>query len=171
MNVMREDGFDETEVQRAAAIRNRLNAATMLCLTDENAAIEQLKKSSKEIRSVKNEKWFASAAFPDSLYIGCPEKAVMELLFKDPVEIWKKVKVPVYLVWGDKDIVVPVEKRGVIIETLKQAGNLYITSIVVPNVNHFITMVNDSGAWDFPREPKNYFGDMADWVLHLNFGA
>ncbi len=171
MNVMRQDGFDEGAVQWAAAIRNRLNAATKLCLKNENAAIEQLKRSSKEIKSVKNEKWFVSAAFPDSLYIGCPEKSVMELLFKDPVEIWDKVKVPVYLVWGDKDIVVPVEKRGIILETLKQAGNYSITSLVLPNVDHFITMVNNTGTWDFPREPENYFGDMADWVVRLDKGS
>ncbi len=167
MNVMREDGFDEAEVQLAAAIRTRLNAATKLCQTDEHAAIEQLKNSSTEIMSVKNEKWFTSAAFPDSLYIGCPEKGVMELLFKDPIEIWAKVKVPVYLIWGGKDIVVPVEKRRIIIETLKQAGNPSVTALVVPNVDHSITMINATGAWDFPREPKKYFSDMADWIKSL----
>jgi pimeloyl-ACP methyl ester carboxylesterase len=166
-NVMRKDGFNETDVRRAAAIRIRLNAATELCQTDQSAAIEQLKKSGEEIRSVKNERWFASAALPDSLFIGCPEKAVMELLFKDPAEIWEKVKVPAYLVWGDKDIVVPVEKRGIIIDALTRAGNPLVTAVVVPNVDHFITMTNDSGIWDFPREPKNYFGDMAEWVKRL----
>lgn len=170
MNVMRQEGYNETEVLRAAAIRRRMNDATKLCATDQNAAIEALKRSSSEIRTVRQEKWFGSAALPESLHIGCPEKLMMELLFTNPSEIWNKVKIPTYLVWGERDIVVPVDKHTTIVETLKESGNHSVTVKLIPNVNHSITIVNSSGEWDFPREPPNYFGDMADWVNSLSSG-
>jgi hypothetical protein len=70
-------------------------------------------------------------------------------------------------VWGDRDIVVPVEKRHIIVETLEQSGNRSVTSKLIPNVDHSITFINTSGEWDFPREPRNYFSDMAEWVKGL----
>jgi uncharacterized protein len=163
-NIMRQDGYDLPAIEKAAAIRKKLNQATFLCYSDPAEAEQALQKLAKELRSYKKERWFESAALPDSLSVRCPENSVMELLFKDPLEIWKKVKVPVYLVWGEEDEVVPVKKGISIVETLKRSGNGGVTAKWIPGVDHSIMKVNKTGAWDFPREPATYFTAMAEWI-------
>ena len=167
MNVMRQEGFDETVIKKAAGIRQRLNAATKLCYTDSVQAIEIMQKSVKEIAAVKSEPWFAASALPENLDPGCPTISQMELLFREPSEIWEKVKVPVYAVWGKKDIVVPVEKISVITDALKRAGNNRIFTKVIPDTDHTFLITKENDEWDFPRDSPGYFTDMADWVNHI----
>lgn len=163
--VMRQEGFDEAAIQKAAGLRERLNAATKLCFTDTAKAREEVIKSSIEIAAVKNEPWFAASALPQRISDpGCPTSSVMELLYKQPEEIWEKVKVPVYAVWGDKDFVVPVDKISIITDALKRAGNKNVTTKVIPDVDHSLLVTRSDKTWDFPREPANYFTDMALWV-------
>ncbi len=163
-NIMRQEGYDLPTIEKAAAIRKKLNQATFLCYNDPAAAEKALQGLAAELRTYKKENWFESAAFLDSLSVSCPESSVMELLFKDPLQIWKEVAVPVYLVWGDQDQVVPVNKGSSIVETLKRSGNLMVTAKWVAGVDHSIMNVPSSEVWDFPREPASYFTDMAEWI-------
>lgn len=166
-NIMRQDGFSEEAVQKATGIRQRMNAATKLYYTDSVAARKALKQSEAEIASVLKEPWFESAALPRELEINYPGDDLMELLFKDPVSIWQKVTVPVYLVWGLKDNVVPVDKRGIIEKALQQAGNKKVTVKLWATTDHSQLFIPDSNEWDFPREQPGYFEEMAEWVLQL----
>lgn len=166
-NVMRREGFDEAAVEKAAAIRTRLNEATKRCLTDTAQAMQSIALSAAEITGVVKEPWFEASALPEIPYPGCPTAAVLELLFKEPAAIWQNVRVPVYAVWGKQDFIVPVEKISVISDALEQAGNNRVTIKVIPATDHSVLVIRNDGAWDFPRESPGYFSDMAAWVLRL----
>lgn len=169
--VMREEGFAESAITKASAIRIRMNEATKLCYTDTASAVKKLQVAITEINAVKQEPWFAASALPPDLYPGCPSKEVMELLFTDPRDIWKQVKVPVYLVWGDKDIVVPIHKRSRIINSLHDSGNKNVTVKMQAGVNHFIMLQSGSAEWDFPRQAPGYFEEMVNWIKHSSPGS
>lgn len=168
-SILRENGFSDSVIQKASAIRERMNRATELCFTDTIAAKKALEKSAVETAACKNEPWFSAAALPAILYTGCPETPVMEMLFKKPETIWEKVKVPVYAVWGSDDIVVPIHKRNIIENTLAKNGHTSLVTKLIPGVTHFILYSRKTDEWDFPREPEQYFTDMAVWIksLHL----
>lgn len=165
--VMQEEGFDSTAIATAAAIRQRLNQATKQCFTDTAAARRMILKVTEEINKIKTEAWFASSALPEIPYPGCPNTSVMELLFREPSEIWSKVKVPVYLAWGDADKVVPFKKFEIITNALLSSGNKSFTTKFWKSVDHFTYVVNDTNQWDFPREQKGYFSEMAAWTLSI----
>lgn len=166
-SILRENGFGDSIIQKASAIRERMNKATELCFNDTTAARKLLEQSAIETAAVKNEAWFPAAALPAVLYTGCPEQPVMEMLFKKPETIWEKVKVPVYAVWGGDDIVVPLHKRQIIEQTLSKNGHTQFTGKLIPGVTHFILYTRPPGVWDFPREPQQYFTDMALWIKNL----
>ena len=79
--------------------------------------------------------------------------------------MWEKVKVPVLLVWGDKDTVVPVDEgERIILNALKKAANDDVTVKIFPNVNHAVVLVNQDKTWDFPRVDLNYYETMVEWL-------
>lgn len=74
-----------------------------------------------------------AAALPPNLNNDKPTRGGLELLFFEPVPMREKVKVPVLLVWSDKDTVVPVAEGKTIIENaLKKAGNKDLTIKIFP---------------------------------------
>lgn len=80
--------------------------------------------------------------------------------------MWQKVKVPVLLIWGDRDTVVPVnEGRAIIENTLKKSGNKDFTTRIFPNMDHGAVVVRDDKNWDFPRVELNYYDAMVEWTV------
>lgn len=72
----------------------------------------------------------------------------------DPASYWRQVKVPVLVVFGELDEVVPVPaSESKIAAALQQGGNRDVTIKVYPKASHTI-----QPAPDFPRE-------MVDWTL------
>jgi uncharacterized protein len=54
-----------------------------------------------------------------------------------PVEMLKRIKVPVLAIYGDRDWIVSSQPSlGIIAKALKEAGNLDYTTIEMPNLNH-----------------------------------
>lgn len=166
-NLMRKQGFDENVIAKASNLRKRLNAATALCAVDSQKAKALIASVAEELRVAAKEPWFESSALPAIPYPGCPDKSVMELLFREPTEIWSKVKVPVYAVWGQYDDVVPVAKHDIIENALKKAGNRNVTIRIANDTDHSFLARTASGEWDFPRESKGYFSKMAVWIKNL----
>ena len=163
-NVMRREGFSEDVVAKAADIRIRFNAATKTCFTDTAERKKAIKLLAEELQTIKNEAWFVASGLPEIPNPNCPSPNVMELLFREPYEIWSKVKVPVYAVWGQQDYIVPIEKIHVITDALNKAGNKMVFTKVIPDTDHSILVIRSDPDWDFPRESPQYFTDMAKWV-------
>lgn len=165
-NVMRESGFSEDAVKIARELRERLYATGRMLLENNPKAAEERRKISSELEKYKDAPWLEAAALPPNLDNDKPTKGGLELLFFEPVPMWEKVKVPVLLVWGDKDTVVPVTQGRAIIENaLKKAGNNNVTVRIFPNVNHAVVLVNQDKTWDFPRVDLNYYAAMAEWTV------
>lgn len=165
--VMREMGFSENDIKIATELREKLYASGRLLLENKQNAAEERRKVSVELEKYAKEPWFERGAeLPPNLDNDNPSRGALELLFFEPVPMWRKVKVPVLLLWGDKDAVVPVaEGRTIIENALKKAGNKDFTTKIFPNVNHGVVIVNQSKTWDFPRVDLSYYDAMVDWTL------
>jgi pimeloyl-ACP methyl ester carboxylesterase len=158
-NVMREAGVSEQNIARASELRRRMYEATRT-----GASRAQI---IEEIEKVHNEPWFTLSALPYPLSPDRQDAGMRELLFLDPIPVWEKVTVPVLVLWGERDIVVPVEKgRSLIEQALKRAGNKDYTIRLFPGIDHAITVAKaKEGAWDFPRRAPGYFESQIEWLL------
>ena len=164
-SVIREAGFSEEAVKIASNLRERLYATGKMLLESNPHTEAERKKISDELEKYKDEPWFAASALPPNLKNDKPSKSSLELLFFEPVPMWEKVKVPVLLIWGDQDTVVPVGDSKTIIEkALKKAGNKDVSVKIFPNVNHAVVLVSQNQSWDFPRIDLNYYETMVDWL-------
>lgn len=165
-NVMREEGFPETAVKIATDLREKLYATGKLLLNNDPNAAAERKKVSAELEKYSKEPWFERGAeLPPNLDEDKPSRGALELLFFQPVPMWEKVKVPVFMVWGDKDNVVPVvEGRKIIEGTLSQSGNKNVSIKIFSNVDHGVILVNPKKETDFPRIDLNYYESMVDWL-------
>jgi imidazolonepropionase-like amidohydrolase/pimeloyl-ACP methyl ester carboxylesterase len=164
-NVMRESGFSEAEVKIASDLRERLYVTGKMLLNNDPNAVPERRKISAELAKYAQEPWLESAALPPNLDNDKPSRGALELLFFQPVPMWEKVRVPVLLVWGDKDTVVPVsEGRRIIEETLHKSGNKEVTVKIFPNVDHGTVLVNRQKDADFPRVDLSYYESMVDWL-------
>ncbi len=166
-NVMREMGFSETDIKIAKDLREKLYATGKMLLENDPNAANERKKVSVELAKYAKEPWFeAGAELPPNLDDDKPARGALELLFFEPVPMWEKVKVPVLLMWGDKDIIVPVvEGREIIENALKRADNKDVTAKIFPNIDHGVVVVRaKDSAWDFPRVDLNYYDSMVEWL-------
>ncbi len=165
-NVMREEGFSEDAVKIATDLREKLYATGKMLLNNDPNAVTERQKISLELAKYAKEPWLDAAALPPNLDEDKPSRGALELLFFQPVPMWEKVKVPVLLVWGDKDTVVPVaEGRKIIEDTLSKNGNKDVTVKIFPNVDHGIVIVNAKKNSDFPRAALDYYESMVDWLV------
>ncbi len=164
--VMREMGFSEQDIKIATDLRERLYASGRLLLENKPNAAEERRKVSVELAKYAKEPWFERGAeLPPNLDNDDPPRGALELLFFEPAPMWERVKVPVLLVWGDKDTVVPVAEGRMIIENaLKKGGNRNFTTKIFPNVDHSVVLVNPDKSWDFPRVDLNYYEAMVEWL-------
>jgi len=165
-NVMREMGFSESDIKIATDLREKLYASGRLLLEKNPNAAGERQKVSVELEKYAKEPWFERGAeLPPNLDDDNPPRGALELLFFEPVPMWEKVKVPVLLIWGDKDRIVPVaESRTIIENTLKKGGNQNFTTKIFPNADHGAVIVRDDKTWDFPRVDLNYFNAMVEWL-------
>jgi pimeloyl-ACP methyl ester carboxylesterase len=164
-NVMRAAGFSEEAVKIASDLRQRLYATGRMLLENNPNAEAERKKISAELEKYAKEPWLEAAALPPNLGNDKPTRGGLELLFFKPEPMWEKVKVPVLLVWGERDMVVPVNDGRKIIETaLKKAGNRDVTVKIFPGVDHGVVLVRQDKTWDFPRVDLNYYAAMVEWL-------
>lgn len=162
--VMRSEGISEAEIEKATRLREKLYQLNRTILANkpyqnDRAAISQ------ELIANKDARWFGPAELPPQLADDLPPLGALRLLFFDPIPMWEKVKVPVLVVWGDKDTVVPVEKSREIIERAQaKARNKALTTKIFSNVDHGNNVVVPAGQWDFPRVSLEIERAMVEWV-------
>lgn len=162
--VMRTQGISEDGIAQATKLRQRLYEMNRKILAgrpyeNDRAAISQ------ELMANKDAKWFSPAELPPQLDGDIPPLGALRLLFFEPVPVWEQVDVPALVVWGDKDIVVPVEKSREIIERAQaKVRNKALTTKIFPNVDHGNNVVPSDGQWDFPRVNLEIEREMVEWV-------
>jgi len=167
-SVIRESGFSDAAVTKATELREKLYASGRLLLNNDPRAKEERAKVSAELEKFAKEPWFEASELPPDLKDDNPSRGALELLFFEPGPVWQKVKVPVLLVWGDKDTVVPVEDgKAIIQKALISAGNSDVTVRVFPGVDHGVVLVRPKDApWDFPRVDLGYYDTMVEWLVN-----
>jgi pimeloyl-ACP methyl ester carboxylesterase len=118
------------------------------------------------LANLRSKGWFKYTLLTDAL-IEPADEGVREWLSFDPLPVWKKVKVPKLLVWGELDNVVPVQKSKKLIEaSLNSAGFKNFKMKVYENASHGIAVVNNK-EWDWPRLAEGYHQMLIDWTTRI----
>lgn len=74
---------------------------------------------------------------------GSKEEIIPGFSAFDPLPYWAKVKAPVLAIWGEKDLIIPVEKSKQLIgEALVKGNNPHYTANVFADANHEIKIGN-----------------------------
>jgi pimeloyl-ACP methyl ester carboxylesterase len=162
-NQLRDAGFSDTAIDKARQLWREVYAASRLCLTN-RASKEKFEAVRRKLNAAAGEPWFSAGSLPNPYAGECPSAGMLHLLFFDPLATWRKVKAPAFLIWGEKDIVVPVEKGKKLVPlALQKAGNPNVTVQVEKGITHSITVAPGT-EWDFPREAPGYFVKIARWI-------
>jgi pimeloyl-ACP methyl ester carboxylesterase len=162
--VMRSEGVSEVDIAKATKLRERLYDMNRKILAGQPYETDRA-AISQELTANKDAKWFSPAELPPQIDGDVPPLGALRLLFFDPVSVWENVSVPVLVVWGDKDNVVPVKMSKEIIEHARaKSRNKQLTTMIFPNVDHGNNIVVPDGQWDFPRVSLEIERAMAEWV-------
>jgi pimeloyl-ACP methyl ester carboxylesterase len=88
----------------------------------------------------------------------------------DPVEWWRRLRVPVLLIYGQSDELVPARESATRLErALRDAGHADVTVRMYPGANHVIKLVASplapAGAgWAWPVLAPGYLEGMVEWM-------
>ena len=101
----------------------------------------------KAMAAVQNEKWFQALELPRDknnwIYKWYPPVGNF-----NPLPLWERVKVPVLLIYGERDRNTPVDPSlAGIGEALRKAGNSDFTPVIIPGAAHNLTI-------QWPRQEK-----------------
>jgi pimeloyl-ACP methyl ester carboxylesterase len=164
---MRSQGINEKDIELATVLRVKLYDLNRAILA--GRPFQAMRASiSQELIANKDAKWFGPAELPPQLSGELPPSGALRLLFFDPATVWERLRKPAYVVWGDKDTVVPVDKSKAIIETAqRQARNKFLTTRVFKGVDHSNNIVASKTEWDFPRASTEIEVSMAQWILKI----
>jgi pimeloyl-ACP methyl ester carboxylesterase len=155
-NVLREAGFSEEVVKRAADLRNRLYERARKGAFDERLPAD--------LEAASKEPWFEASALPYPVSAELAD-GMRRLLLFEPVPVWERVHVPVLAIWGSRDIHLPAERSLEIIRgALARGGNARVKAHVYPGLDHGFSAPPSSAGWDFPRRPDDYDDIVAGWL-------
>ncbi len=156
-NMLRQAGFSEDVVKRAAALRDRLYERARTGTVDSTLAAD-LERASKE-------PWFETAALPYPLEPGLAD-GLRRLLLFEPIPTWERVKVPVLGIWGADDIHLPGPRSHDIVDAaLARGGNADRVLKVIPGVEHGFAFVRPPDTpWDFPRRSPEFEATLTAWL-------
>jgi pimeloyl-ACP methyl ester carboxylesterase len=84
----------------------------------------------------------------------------------DAPSYWRRVKVPVLLIYGEKDERVPVEPSLHLIRAaLREGGNADVTVKIFAGSDHtFRISESDDGRFHWPRTPPDYLDTLIGWA-------
>lgn len=156
-NVLRDAGFSEDVVRRAARLRRRLYERARTGAFD--------KTFLADLEAASREPWFATSALPFPVESTLSDGVRRFLLF-EPAPVWERVKVPVLAIWGENDINLPAETSKIVIgRSLEKGGNRAYSLQMFVDADHSLSVVRDpKAAWDFPREAPGVHDFVARWV-------
>jgi dienelactone hydrolase len=132
---IRAAGLTESEVEHAMAIYT-----LMLDVACGRKAYRELEIAS---RPVRDEKWYAWLAIPpEDSYLWSWYPRIGDL---DSLIFWKQVHVPVLLVYGELDKLVPVNESLAKIEAALDTARTPYTAIIAPASQHNLTVRPEEG--------------------------
>lgn len=156
-NLLRQAGYSEEVIARAADLRNRMYQRARTGTVDDRFLAD--------LEAASREPWFETAALPfpwsETLADG-----TRRLLLFEPVPTWERIRVPVLAIWGSEDLNLPAARsRDLIDAALARGGNANRTLVVLPSVGHSFGLVRPPGAaWDFPRRPPELSATLQTWL-------
>jgi len=157
-------GFNASEVEESIALLRKIYTFYQdgQNRTEVEAAYE----------GAKQKNWYNSGAFKQFLFM--PNQKLpqgrhpyWQPFSPDPMEPWRRIRVPVFSVWGELDDQVPAslsQKR--LAEALRLAGNNDHELIIYPSASHGLWVIRDDDTtWDWRRQVPGYHDTMVRWVL------
>jgi dienelactone hydrolase len=75
---------------------------------------------------------------------------------------WRRVRVPVLLLYGAADQRVPASDGERIARALREAGNGKVTVKLYPGADHTFRLSPGPGGW--PVTAPGYLSDLLDWI-------
>lgn len=144
--ILEKNGFTKEEVAKAMAFYN-----VWLQVARTGRGRDQL---DAEIPKVKNEKWFDLVAPPPKDHWAWTE--YRKRADFDSLLYWTRIKVPVLLLYGERDEkVYATESIRQIDEALRAAGNSDYTEILIPQAQHNLTVHPEPGPpYTCPMHPQ-----------------
>ncbi len=154
-------GFDAADIRRTVSLDRRLNA----WLRDGRDRAEL----SALLAEAANTPWRRASSLPTRI----PQGAALDGWYwrgrmQDPAPAWRAVQVPVLVVYGAADELLPAKANAKAVKhALKRGGNRDVTVRTYPAANHVIRTLPRvaGGKWDWPRAAPGYMGHVTSWIL------
>ena len=83
----------------------------------------------------------------------------------DPFAYWSKLTIPSYVVYGDKDIYIPVNESVKILNKIYATKSNLLTVKVYDNADHFIKKRPEGNNFGFPKYAEHYVSDLTEWIV------
>jgi uncharacterized protein len=162
---LRAAGFGEADVEQAVAFaRKRMD------MIRGNGPYEELEKAQNTVKALP---WFRSVHFCDRALF----ESVRPIVNLDTSSWWSKVRCPVLVFYGDRDLSTgpPEPVVAVIRDGLRAAGNTDVTVRIMRGADHGIIRANATGKPDHssakakssraePDFAAGYLETMTDWI-------
>jgi dienelactone hydrolase len=134
-HAIREAGFTDSEIEHAMAMY-----MLMLDVACGRKPYRELETASQPVRAQKWYEWLAIP--PEDSYLWSWYPKIGNL---DSLVFWKQVHVPVLLVYGELDQLVPVDESLAKIEASLDAAKTPYTAIIAPAAQHNLTVRPEEG--------------------------
>jgi pimeloyl-ACP methyl ester carboxylesterase len=86
----------------------------------------------------------------------------------DPAAAWRRVKAPVFLVYGEHDErVPPLASLSAIRDALKSGGDGRVAVKLYPDADHTFTIVPQARAGGWPKHEPDYASTLIAWAEAL----
>lgn len=154
-------GFSKADAERAARLNRQL--AGWLRSGASRDALDA------ELTRVIDQPWRRASSLPARL----PDSPAVEGWYwrgrtLDPIPLWRSLRVPVLVVFGEADelLPAPVSARR-IRNALREGGNRDATVRVFPAANHVLRRLPlvAGGEWDWPKSAPGYLESVASWIV------
>ena len=154
---LRAEGRPQSDAGRAISLLHRVN--DYVRFRGDGAAL------TRDLEDASRESWAHNIALPRT----APSEEEIrndvrwrELDF-DSGAYWRRVKVPVFAAWGDRDPHPVAESESTMRTAL--AGNRDVTLRVFPNATHELLVVTRPGEpWQWPRLAPHFIDEMLHWT-------
>ena len=158
LNKYKENNYDFQIMKKAEALYNDLFAYAKT-LSNKEALQRKLDKA-------YSEKW-GQLCFPSEV----PNEDELKHLMTwnnfefDPADFWKKINIPCFVGYGEKDKYIPVERSVEILRKIFDGKKELLTLMVYPNSDHTIRTLTSKEEFEFPKYADGYINDVLNWIL------